>query len=427
MKMKHNNKGFSLVELIVVIAIMAILGGVGTAGYTKYIEHTRKNTDKKLVGDVVRALETSAYSKFADFTVPGQYTQGIQIPVGFVVMSDKQLTANGKTGYILALSNDEEKDPIGISLAASLGDEYSSTTKLMYDKWNVDTITTSTFHNASAGIFNKIDKVGSLMIALQDVIQLTSTDYDDTGDMMLTVSARIADYNNNGTIEASDKTTFVEMWANASNQSADSYGFGFTERENYSAIRMAYSSAFGEYVRANYSGTQDADTLANNISNYGQSAGDLAYEKASEKAGGGFLGGLAGAAAEKIVDKVAPNTNFPYAATSKAFDDRNYAGYGDEKCKELYNKWIEGADEADAAMFYDTMVTMAVDGKAYAEDNGTDEFVEWFSAQATAFSENFNKVDTIVNGKSAIVVAVYYHDGILKCDVFSNEADPRNK
>ena len=40
-----NNKGFTLVELIVVIVILAILIGVSVSGYTKYIGQSRLNTD----------------------------------------------------------------------------------------------------------------------------------------------------------------------------------------------------------------------------------------------------------------------------------------------------------------------------------------------------------------------------------------------
>ena len=40
-----NNKGFSLIELIVVIAIMAILVGAMAPQVTKYIEKSRKSAD----------------------------------------------------------------------------------------------------------------------------------------------------------------------------------------------------------------------------------------------------------------------------------------------------------------------------------------------------------------------------------------------
>lgn len=42
---KTDNKGFSLVELIIVIAIMAVLVGVLAPQFMKYVEQSRKATD----------------------------------------------------------------------------------------------------------------------------------------------------------------------------------------------------------------------------------------------------------------------------------------------------------------------------------------------------------------------------------------------
>ncbi|MBQ7920008.1 MAG: prepilin-type N-terminal cleavage/methylation domain-containing protein [Lachnospiraceae bacterium] len=59
MNKKMNNKGFSLVELIIVIAIMAVLVGVLAPAYTRYIENARKSRDVSAVDSVLTVVETS--------------------------------------------------------------------------------------------------------------------------------------------------------------------------------------------------------------------------------------------------------------------------------------------------------------------------------------------------------------------------------
>lgn len=56
-KKKSNNKGFSLVELIVVIAIMAVLVAVLAPQFTKYIDQSRKSNDAATVAGIVTAAQ----------------------------------------------------------------------------------------------------------------------------------------------------------------------------------------------------------------------------------------------------------------------------------------------------------------------------------------------------------------------------------
>lgn len=56
---KKNNKGFSLIELIVVVAIMAVLVGVLAPTYLRYVEKTRVQKDVSAVGEVVQAIKVA--------------------------------------------------------------------------------------------------------------------------------------------------------------------------------------------------------------------------------------------------------------------------------------------------------------------------------------------------------------------------------
>ena len=62
MEKKMNNKGFSLVELIVVIAIMAVLVGVLAPQFIKYVEKSRESTDLTNLDSIKTVVE----SYFAD-------------------------------------------------------------------------------------------------------------------------------------------------------------------------------------------------------------------------------------------------------------------------------------------------------------------------------------------------------------------------
>lgn len=58
--MKKDNKGFSLVELIIVIAIMAILIVVVAPQYLKYVEKSRISVDQDNAGEIGRAMQIYA-------------------------------------------------------------------------------------------------------------------------------------------------------------------------------------------------------------------------------------------------------------------------------------------------------------------------------------------------------------------------------
>ena len=54
---KMNNKGFSLIELIIVIAIMAVLVAIIAPNLTKYLGRSKKETDKKNLDEIKKQVK----------------------------------------------------------------------------------------------------------------------------------------------------------------------------------------------------------------------------------------------------------------------------------------------------------------------------------------------------------------------------------
>ena len=111
--MKNNNKGFSLVELIVVIAIMAILAAVAVVGFSVYIPKAQQASDKQLVSDLQYVLDLHAQSTPEDVTA------------GYII-----LTPNG------AQASDGFATEV---LEATYGEAWANELKLAYGEWVINT------------------------------------------------------------------------------------------------------------------------------------------------------------------------------------------------------------------------------------------------------------------------------------------------
>lgn len=92
------NKGFSLVELIIVIAIMAVLVVVLAPQFIKFVEKGRESTDLQNVTEMKTAIETYA----ADHALPGETPITITITSGPGAASTVTIGGTGYTASDLA-------------------------------------------------------------------------------------------------------------------------------------------------------------------------------------------------------------------------------------------------------------------------------------------------------------------------------------
>lgn len=122
--MKNDNKGFSLIELIVVIAIMAILVGAMAPQVTKYIEKSRIASDKQAIGALFTAIQTAE----ADPDITGtktlvlgggdsagdEYNTAIAETLGG---ASKAVIYNASNGGLIKLQSKSYKSaPIGVKI-----------------------------------------------------------------------------------------------------------------------------------------------------------------------------------------------------------------------------------------------------------------------------------------------------------------------
>lgn len=96
---KLGNKGFSLVELIVVIAIMAVLVGVLAPTLIKNIEKSRKSKDEQNLDTVKGAITTVlADEKYYDLLSDNVVTIGLDGTI--TIASDSDTKPDGATNTL---------------------------------------------------------------------------------------------------------------------------------------------------------------------------------------------------------------------------------------------------------------------------------------------------------------------------------------
>ena len=141
---KKDNKGFTLVELVIVVAILAILVGILAPQYTKYVEKSRKAADASNLENLVTAFKTAA-SDGND-----------QIPAGIYKFTIENATKTKTTGTTaLTLEKGTVSQDVKDIITSYVGANWEDT-KLKSKKWENPT-TKSTVTQISATLDVKND------------------------------------------------------------------------------------------------------------------------------------------------------------------------------------------------------------------------------------------------------------------------------
>ena len=148
---KKDNKGFTLVELVIVVAILAILVGILAPQYTKYVEKSRKAADASNLENLVTAFKTAA-SDGDD-----------QIPAGtykFTINKEADKDSTATTLDCMPTDKTQPVDKIEGIIESYVGKNWKDT-KLKSKKWE-DPKTKSTVTKISATLEVKND--GSVIV-----------------------------------------------------------------------------------------------------------------------------------------------------------------------------------------------------------------------------------------------------------------------
>jgi type IV pilus assembly protein PilA len=143
----RNNKGFSLVELVVVVAIMAVLMAVLVPTLIRNVEKTRVQKDKSAIAEIHHSTELAiADEEYINATVS---TTGTSVSNGVITVAD--LFANK--------DDDAEKD--GDQLAAEVVDAVGATIKLTSKMKNDCTVKIVYMDTASGKVVLEVESKAS--------------------------------------------------------------------------------------------------------------------------------------------------------------------------------------------------------------------------------------------------------------------------
>ena len=144
MKKTSRNKGFSLIELIIVITIMAVLTALLAPQLLRYVEQTRVTKDAVTIDELERAIELA----MVDETVFNSILNGSSKVASIRYFSNGRIEVNANTAQYLATG-----------LHATLGGTLVRKANALFEINGLPTLASSAYKNSNAQIdvFPKAD------------------------------------------------------------------------------------------------------------------------------------------------------------------------------------------------------------------------------------------------------------------------------
>ena len=132
-KIRKSNKGFTLVELIIVVAIIAILSAVAAPQYIKYVEKSKISMDM----DTAAAIESAIITLCADGVITSNDADYVTWDVSTGLVGDGKTAVESFAGTIPAASSDKAKTADVIySINFNTEGTPTVTTSVDYTEWD---------------------------------------------------------------------------------------------------------------------------------------------------------------------------------------------------------------------------------------------------------------------------------------------------
>ena len=411
MNMK-NNKGFSLVELIVVIAIMAILAAVAVVGVSVYIPKAQKQADETLVGDIIHAGETYFYIA----KVPAEIGTAGGV-LGYVVVTDERTVAGGAFGLE--------------AMEATFGENFTTSTL----QWNGWTSAGSTFGSVSESIANSSYLNVGTDNLLNDVQDCAGSLADFLrGGYEGTAGAETLDGFIGGTYVSDylkgykDDEITADVLSNA-------VVFAISQQLSEDSDDVKENFENGNYLLRNWDNPANPNgyDASGRLNNIGNDDSNLLSEVANTYAALEAFSAYMGIPLELEFDSNSASMKIVADVANECERVLNEA-YNSDPTKMIGYLGGQSAKDADAYISIMTSVNDLKDDY-HSDLNSTDLFnnqamldrVNGYVAVSNMSSEMRNEINSAINGAESAVIVIYTvtKDGTFGCTVYEPSADPR--